>query len=60
MMLLQLLKTTYFDLDIYNDDFFEKLSGVTNALDNVEARKNINDFWFTKMGEWSTDNHHCR
>jgi hypothetical protein len=33
-------KTTFFDLDIYNDDFFEKLSGVTNALDNVEARKN--------------------
>ncbi|KAI8149195.1 ubiquitin-activating emzyme E1 [Fennellomyces sp. T-0311] len=25
--------------NIYNDDFFEKLSGVTNALDNVEARK---------------------
>jgi ubiquitin-activating enzyme E1 len=26
-------------LDIYDDDFFEKLDGVTNALDNVEARK---------------------
>ncbi|KAI9323377.1 ubiquitin-activating emzyme E1 [Dichotomocladium elegans] len=25
--------------NIYNDDFFEALSGVTNALDNVEARK---------------------
>ncbi|KAI8394146.1 ubiquitin-activating emzyme E1 [Radiomyces spectabilis] len=25
--------------NIYDDDFFESLSGVTNALDNVEARK---------------------
>ncbi|CDS05756.1 Putative Ubiquitin-activating enzyme E1 1 [Lichtheimia ramosa] len=25
--------------NIYNDEFFEALSGVTNALDNVEARK---------------------
>ncbi|KAG0169689.1 SPS-sensor component ptr3 [Apophysomyces sp. BC1034] len=25
--------------NVYNDDFFESLSGVTNALDNVEARK---------------------
>lgn len=24
---------------IYNDDFFESLDGVTNALDNVDARK---------------------
>lgn len=26
-------------IDIYNDEFFDALSGVTNALDNVEARK---------------------
>lgn len=25
--------------DVYNDDFFESLDGVTNALDNVEARE---------------------
>ncbi|ORX47471.1 ubiquitin-activating emzyme E1, partial [Hesseltinella vesiculosa] len=25
--------------NVYNDDFFEALSGVTNALDNVEARR---------------------
>ena len=24
--------------NVYNDDFFEKLDGVANALDNVEAR----------------------
>ena len=24
--------------DVYNDDFFEGLDGVANALDNVEAR----------------------
>ena len=24
---------------VYNDDFFENLDGVTNALDNVDARK---------------------
>ena len=24
--------------DVYNDDFFEGLDGVINALDNVEAR----------------------
>ena len=24
---------------IYTDNFFEKLTGVTNALDNVDARK---------------------
>jgi molybdopterin/thiamine biosynthesis adenylyltransferase len=29
-------------LDIYDDDFFESLDGVTNALDNVEARKYLN------------------
>ncbi|CAO3645147.1 unnamed protein product [Cunninghamella echinulata] len=27
--------------NIYNDEFFESLSGVTNALDNVEARKYV-------------------
>ncbi|ORY90353.1 ubiquitin-activating emzyme E1 [Syncephalastrum racemosum] len=27
--------------NIYDDDFFESLSGVTNALDNVEARKYV-------------------
>ena len=26
-------------VDIYNDDFFESLDGVCNALDNVDARK---------------------
>lgn len=26
---------------IFNDDFWEKLDGVTNALDNVEARKYV-------------------
>ena len=25
--------------NVYNDDFFEHLDGVTNALDNVDARK---------------------
>ncbi|KDN39754.1 ubiquitin-activating enzyme E1 [Tilletiaria anomala UBC 951] len=25
--------------DVYGDDFFEKLNGVTNALDNVQARQ---------------------
>ncbi|PWN30586.1 ubiquitin-activating enzyme E1 [Jaminaea rosea] len=25
--------------DVYGDDFFEKLTGVTNALDNVQARQ---------------------
>ena len=25
--------------DIYTDDFFQSLSGVANALDNVEASK---------------------
>ena len=25
--------------NIYNDDFFAKLNGVANALDNVQARK---------------------
>jgi ubiquitin-activating enzyme E1 len=25
--------------NIYTDDFFEKLDGVANALDNVDARK---------------------
>jgi ubiquitin-activating enzyme E1 len=25
--------------NVYNDEFFEKLDGVTNALDNVDARK---------------------
>ena len=27
----------WFDLEIYNDDFFESLDGVANALDNVDA-----------------------
>uniref|UniRef100_A0A1X7VSA6 E1 ubiquitin-activating enzyme n=1 Tax=Amphimedon queenslandica TaxID=400682 RepID=A0A1X7VSA6_AMPQE len=27
--------------DIYNDDFFESLDGVCNALDNVKARKSL-------------------
>ncbi|RUS22414.1 ubiquitin-activating emzyme E1 [Endogone sp. FLAS-F59071] len=27
--------------NVYNDDFFESLDGVTNALDNVEARKYV-------------------
>lgn len=31
----------FFWIDIYNDEFFESLSGVTNALDNVEARKYV-------------------
>lgn len=26
-------------LDIYDDTFFEGIDGVTNALDNVKARK---------------------
>ena len=26
-------------LETYNDDFFEALDGVTNALDNVDASK---------------------
>jgi len=26
---------------IYNDEFFERLDGVVNALDNVKARKNF-------------------
>ena len=26
-------------LEIYNDDFFEALHGVTNALDNIDASK---------------------
>lgn len=25
--------------NVYNDDFFDRLDGVTNALDNVDARK---------------------
>lgn len=27
---------------VYDDDFFESLDGVTNALDNVDARKEHN------------------
>lgn len=29
---------------IYDDDFFESLDGVTNALDNVDARKRYRNF----------------
>ena len=28
---------------LFNDDFFEGLSGVANALDNVDARKYLTD-----------------
>ena len=28
-------------LEIYNDDFFEALDGVCNALDNLDARKSL-------------------
>ena len=28
---------------IYNDEFFERLDGVVNALDNVKARKTLFD-----------------
>lgn len=31
---------------IYNDQFFERLDGVVNALDNVKARK-----YFNRMNE---------
>ncbi len=27
--------------NVYNDEFFERLDGVVNALDNVKARKKI-------------------
>jgi ubiquitin-activating enzyme E1 len=27
--------------NVYDDDFFENLNGVTNALDNVDARKQL-------------------
>lgn len=56
-MLRWVLNNVFFVLDVYNDDFFEKLSGVTNALDNVEARKHTKWLLFAKMDEWSTNNH---
>ena len=33
------LAHTDISLDIYNDKFFAGIDGVTNALDNVAARK---------------------
>ena len=32
-------KLSFTVLETYNDDFFEALNGVTNALDNVDASK---------------------
>ena len=32
--------------NIYNDEFFENLDGVANALDNVEARTYMVSFYF--------------
>lgn len=31
---------------VYDDDFFESLDGVANALDNVDARKTNRTFCF--------------
>lgn len=31
---------------VYDDDFFESLNGVTNALDNVDARKRQSYLYF--------------
>lgn len=31
---------------VYDDDFFESLDGVANALDNVDARKSVFFFFF--------------
>ncbi len=28
-------------IDLYNEEFFEGVDGVTNALDNVKARKHL-------------------
>jgi len=30
-------------LEVYNDDFFESLDGIANALDNVDASKLTKD-----------------
>lgn len=34
---------------IYDDDFFESLDGVANALDNVDARKRQRNFNHFKL-----------
>lgn len=37
--------------NIYTDDFFEALDGVTNALDNVDAREWIHYFRVTYLNK---------
>lgn len=39
-------------LEIYNDDFFEALDGVTNALDNIDASKFFTSYLFTCTISW--------
>lgn len=35
---------------VYDDDFFESLDGVANALDNVDARKRLRKNIFLLLG----------
>ena len=30
---------SYIIIDVYDDKFFDEIDGVTNALDNIKARK---------------------